>query len=867
VRGLRAQLVAGWTIFRLVNVRQLTLRRRRALLTLLGIAASVSLVVAITVVNATVRGTVDDTAIGLAGAAQFELRAVGARSLPRGAVRVASRAEGVGAAVRTTQQITRMHHGASATRALVAGVPANVGALFPDGFDGAGGGSAAAVQPAPGTVLLSPHLADALGALPGDAVTVSTPNGPERLSVAALLPRGPLSSVNGGDLALAALADAQRVFDRPAAVDFLYLTAAAGRSEAAVRASLKRAVGPAAIVGDPGASAQPYKLTFDGIAATTQQIRAVALLVALFLVLNTMAMSLAERRGDVALLATGGAQRAQIVAAFVAEAALLGVAGGVLGTAVGLALAHGLIQQAEAVYQSVLPITEAGTVRLTARQALIGIGSGAAVAMTGAAIAARRILLMTPIDALSPAAPYAASARGGELRARRRLALGGLVATAGAALLVALAPLGSHPELLAVVLLLTLTGAVLLLPFLVAVLTAASRRAWPRLFGLQGRLAADGLVRAPGRTTVTAGALGMTIALVVASSSGLGSFRSEVNRAATTWYASPLYVRANGEGLLAADQPLNVALRTRLASVAGVRAAYPMRVSLLERRGRQLGLLAWPIAEAARAGDEITGDVPIADRRLVAAVGRGEVVVSRLTARRHDLGVGDVVRIPAANKMRSFRVAGLFNDLASSDAVYLDHAVYARLSRDTKADRFALVLEPGANRDAVAARVQRFLDAQGLPGSVVTSTEMEGYVLDLVEGVFSLASGAQLAALLIAAMVVLNTMLTVTFERRRELGVQRMLGMTGRQLGGAVVLEAVVMAAIGAVLAVLLGLVLGALMTIGIENQLAWHVTFDPAVGATLAAALVAVAIGAAAACYPSWLATRPALVELLRVE
>jgi putative ABC transport system permease protein len=110
-------------------------------------------------------------------------------------------------------------------------------------------------------------------------------------------------------------------------------------------------------------------------------------------------------------------------------------------------------------------------------------------------------------------------------------------------------------------------------------------------------------------------------------------------------------------------------------------------------------------------------------------------------------------------------------------------------------------------------------------------------------------------------------MLTVTFERRRELGVQRMLGMTGRQLGGAVVLEAVVMAAIGAVLAVLLGLVLGALMTIGIENQLAWHVTFDPAVGATLAAALVAVAIGAAAACYPSWLATRPALVELLRVE
>jgi putative ABC transport system permease protein len=110
-------------------------------------------------------------------------------------------------------------------------------------------------------------------------------------------------------------------------------------------------------------------------------------------------------------------------------------------------------------------------------------------------------------------------------------------------------------------------------------------------------------------------------------------------------------------------------------------------------------------------------------------------------------------------------------------------------------------------------------------------------------------------------------MLTVTFERRRELGLQRMLGMTGRQQAGTVVLEAVAMSAVGAALAVLLGLVLGALMTIGIQNQLAWSVSFHPAIAATAAATLVAIAIGAAAACYPSWVATRAPLVELLRVE
>jgi putative ABC transport system permease protein len=859
----RGQLVATWTVFRLVNLRQLTRRRRRAALTLLGIAAAVSLVVAITVVNAAVRGTVRETAVGLAGDAQLEARPFGAASLAPAALRRAGEAPSVGTAVPTTQQVTLMRHGGNATRVLVAGLPPSVATLFPHGF---GAATEAVVHPAPGTVVLSPHLAETLDAQAGDAVTVATSQGTRRLFVGAVLPGGPLSSVNGGDLALTGLAASQQLFGRPGKVDRLYLTVAGGRPVEAVRSELRRALYGKALVGDPGAAAAPYEHTFDGIATTTQQIRAVALLVALFLVLNTMAMSLAERRADLALLVTGGTQPLPIVVAFVAEAALVGLAGGALGTLAGFLLAHQLVAQAAGVYESVLPITSAEAVQLTARQALLGVLSGAGVAMAGAAFVARRVVRLTPIEALAPAAPY-------EVSARRRgprtgwLALGGGAATACAALVVAFAPVGSHPELLGLALMLTLAGALLLLPFMVDALSAASRRAWPRLLGLRGRMAADGLVRAPGRTTIAAGALGLTIALVVASASGLGSFRHEVKRAARTWYAAPLYVRANGEGLLASDQPLPVALRRRLAALEGVRAAYPIRAALIERRGRQVAILAFPIAQAARHGDQLTGDVPVSDRRLVAAVGDGGVVASRLTARRNELATGDVVHVTVAGNDRRFRVGGLFNDLASTDAVYMEHRVYARLSEDEDADRFALMLDRGADRDAVAARVQRFLDANGLPGTVVTDTQMERYVLDLVEGLFSLAGGAQLAALLIAAMVVLNTMLTVTFERRRELALQRMLGMTGRQQASTVVLEAVAMSAVGAALAVLLGLVLGALMTIGIENQLAWHVGFHPAVGATIVATLVAIAIGAAAACYPSWLATRPPLMELLRAE
>lgn len=854
---LRGRLHGLLAILRLLNLRQLTQRRRRAALTVLGIAAGVSLVVAITVVDATVRATVGDTAIGLAGRASWEVRPVGARSLDARVRRAAHAAPGVQAVVPMTEQVTRMQHGGAALRVLVAGVPPSVTTLFPQGF---GAAAADVAHPASGDIVLAPRTAQALHARAGARVTVSTPLGARVLRVAAVLAPGPLSDVNGGQLALAGLADSQRVFDRGDTLDILYVAARGGS-----RAALQRAVGRTVLVGYPGASAQPYQRTFDGIATTTQQIRGVALLVALFLVLNTMAMSLVERRRELALTALGGAQIPQIVAAFVIEAALLGALGGALGTGVGFVLAHGLVRQAEHVYQSVLPLTATASVRLTPAQALLGIASGAAVAMAGAAIAARQLLRLKPVEALAPAPSYGLVQAPG---ARARLlALTGLATVLCAGLLVTLTPVSSRAPLLGLVLVLTLGGVVQLLPFLVSRLSRLGRRVWPRAFGLPGRLASDGLLRAPGRTTIAAGALALVAALVIASATGLGSFKREVDRAGATWYTSPLYVRANGEGLLASDEPVQASLGAQLARIAGVRAAYPMRVLLLERDGQQLGVLAWPIAEAARNGDQITGDVPIRDRRLIAAVQRGEVVISRLTARRHDLAPGDVARFPAVRGVRSFKVAGLFNDLASSDAFYIDYAEYRRLSGDAKADRFALALDRGADPAAVAARVQRYLDAHRLPATVVTSRQMEGYVLDVVRGVFSLANGAQLAALLIAAMVVLNTMLTIAFERRREQGIQRMLGMTGRQLSGSVVLEAAAMSTVGAAIAVVLGLMLGYVMTVGIENQLAWRVTFHPQLGATLLATLVAIAVGAAAGCYPSLLATRPPLIELLRSE
>jgi hypothetical protein len=112
-------------------------------------------VVAITVVNATVRDTVDDTAIGLAGAADVELRPAGTRPLRPVAMRAAAGVPGVRAVVPTTQQIAHLRREGAAGRALVAGVPPGCAELLP-GRLGAAAGHVR--EPARGGVVLTPHL-------------------------------------------------------------------------------------------------------------------------------------------------------------------------------------------------------------------------------------------------------------------------------------------------------------------------------------------------------------------------------------------------------------------------------------------------------------------------------------------------------------------------------------------------------------------------------------------------------------------------------------------------------------------------------------------------------------------------------------
>jgi putative ABC transport system permease protein len=326
-------------------------------------------------------------------------------------------------------------------------------------------------------------------------------------------------------------------------------------------------------------------------------------------------------------------------------------------------------------------------------------------------------------------------------------------------------------------------------------------------------------------------------------------------------------VNAGRAGTIVSDQPLPGAMRRQLERIKGVKGAYPWRLALTERRGRQMMVYAIPVAEAARAGDWITAGPGIPSRDFVALLARGEVALSRLAAKQERLTVGDSTALAATQSPADLRIGGFFNDISSFASMYIERSRYVALTGDTRADRFAVTLEPGVRPGLVHRRLRTVLDQRGSYASVQDRAGTKHNVTESIEGMFSIAKGVQAAGLLVSLLVVLNLMLTVTFERRFEFGVARLLGMSRRQLSLSVVLEAVAVALIGALAALIAGLMLGLLMTAAIEARLAWDIAFSPATGMIMAPLLVIVAAGALAALYPSLLATRLSIAALVRSE
>jgi putative ABC transport system permease protein len=639
----------------------------------------------------------------------------------------------------------------------------------------------------PDDVVIDKHTATKYGFGIGDRVLVNLPNRPERFTITGIVTFGSDDNLAGVTLAGFDLATAQRLFNSIGRYDTIDVLAAPGADEVKLQLAISRLLprGVQVVSGQQLVSeltnAVDHELSFISIALLVFAL--ISLFVGGFTIFNTFAITIGQRTRELALLRIVGASRRQLFGSVLGEAALTGLVASLLGLGFGVLAALGLKALLKA-FGIVLP---AASLVFEARTVVVALAVGVGVTVLSAILPARQAVRVPPVAALgdySEPPPATLRRRGiaGILLALLGivLVLGGLAQPA-----VALVGVGALAEFIA---------ATLLVPALARPLASALGRPLAAALGTPARLGRENAMRNPRRTAQTAAALMIGISLVstiaVLGTSLSTSAKDQVDSAVTADYI----VTGQGEFSRSAV--------SAVSSLPGVRTATTIYQGQFEFRGSLDGLVA-----ATPTNLDRTVNLHVTAGSGPAAMAAGELLVDTNTASADGLHVGSEVPVKFAQTgSTTMRLGGIFepNPLVGSFVVgapfflaHFDHPLPTGVL--LSATPGAQDLGPSLNRALLPYANVGYKTRAQFERSQQNSINQ---LLDLVYVLLALA-------ILVALIGIVNTLMLSVFERTREIGLLRAVGMRRRQVKRMIRSEAVIISLLGAVVGIVLGTALG----------------------------------------------------------
>ncbi|MFJ7630718.1 ABC transporter permease [Streptomyces sp. NPDC097595] len=524
----------------------------------------------------------------------------------------------------------------------------------------------------------------------------------------------------------------------------------------------------------------------------------IALLVGIFLIVNTFSMLVAQRTREIGLMRAIGSSREQVNRSVLLEAVLLGIFGSLLGVGAGVGLAVGLMKVMGAVGMELS--TEDLTISWTTP--VVGLALGIIVTVLAAYIPARRAGKVSPMAALRDAGTPA-DAKSGWVRA----GLGLVVTGAGAAALWATTRVDEASDgsgLLGLGVLLTLVGFIVIGPLLAGVVVRALSAVLLRFFGPVGRLAERNALRNPRRTGATGAALMIGLALVaclsVVGSSMVASATDELDKSV----GADFIVESSAPGQLIVPQAAEA-----LASAPGIEHLTHYKVLGAKLTGPD-GKASDEHVTAADPtyAQDVRREVVSGD--LDKAYGKDAMSVGEEYATAHRVKVGDMITVAfTAGDTAKLKVAAITSDETSLDqgAMYLNTSTAKRYVPADKMPQNMIMFAKAKDGQADAAYAALKSSVADYPQyKVRNQADFKENLKDQIGQLLNVVYGLLALAIIVAVLGVVNTLALSVVERTREIGLMRAIGLSRRQMRRMIRLESVVIALFGALLGLGLGM-------------------------------------------------------------
>ncbi|MFJ5777778.1 ABC transporter permease [Streptomyces sp. NPDC093094] len=677
------------------------------------------------------------------------------------------------------------------------------GKLIGDGFQSQGGNYWGAKDPrypltegraphGPGEVLLDSRTAERAGYRVGDTVRLSVDGPVLTPKVTGVFTTDDGNVAAGGSLALFDTPTAQKLFGKPGTFDQIDVEAAAGTSQAALKAALDKALPKDLVETTTGQQladeqAEMIASSMSGLKQGLLVFAGIALFVGTFIIANTFTMLVAQRTKELALLRAVGASRRQVTRSVLIEAFVVGTVAGVTGLLAGVGVGAGL----RALMGTLGATVPDGPLVISPGTVVAALVVGVVITMLAAWLPGRRAAKIPPVAAMSS---VHAKATAKSLVLRNTL--GALFSAAGVAVVLTATGMdgsdGQAPMGLGAVLL--IVGVFILTPLLSRPLIAAAAPVL-RVFGVSGKLARQNSVRNPRRTAATASALMIGLTLITGMTVMAGSLQKAIDEMASAALKADYVVSmANGN-------ELSPDVERKLRQVGGVTATSPLRNAPSRIDGET---------------EYLTGvDGPVIGRLTDLTVDDGsftvagpKVMVDDRTAESHGWKAGSAFTVAYEDGRRQqMTVAGVYqgNDMISG--ILLDTAALAPHQAEP-ADMSVLVKTDGGTSDEVKDRLEKALGSNPAI-SVQDKKDISNEIARMFTLMLNMLYGLLAMAVIVAVLGVINTLAMSVFERSQEIGMLRAIGLDRRSVKRMVRLESLVISLFGGVLGIGLGVFFG----------------------------------------------------------
>lgn len=584
----------------------------------------------------------------------------------------------------------------------------------------------------------------------------------------------------------------------------------------------------------------------------------VALVVGLFLVYNTVTISVIARRDEIGTLRALGVTRGQVLALFLDEAAVLGIAGSILGIGLGRLLADAAVGLTSATVSTLYIATAAATPALTWPLVALAFAIGCPLALIAAWLPAREA---------SGVSPTAAMRGHDQLTTRVRLRRSALVlpalVLAAAGGLALLGPVNGRPLFGYLSSFVTIIGAALCVPAVVFGLARLLRTPLRRVLGVEGLLAHANLTAAIPRLSISIAALAVALSMTVAVVIMIGSFRDTVVYWVGQTLQADLFIGPGMRPTVGSEQTMSPEVVAAVRAHPDVEALDSARNIDLVYQDNLVILGAGSFDVVLARGSLLFKEPSDGREALRRAMGSEPVIVSEAFANKYDTRPGDTLTVSTPIGPRQFPVAAVYYDYAvDRGVIIMDQRTMAKYFGEMAPSGLAAYLRPGADAERVRAEILESLD-EGHRAFIYTNGALRAEVLRIFDSTFAITYALEIIAVVVAMLGVAATLFTLVVERQRELTMLRLVGALRSQVRRAVVIEAALIGGVSQAIGLVVGLALAVILVYVINVQsFGWTIQFHVPV-AFLAQISVAVVIATAlAGLYPARRAAQLVLTQ-----